>query len=361
MKKTLIPLFILASVMVVFGCQKKSPTAPAPTDTPNYTETSIVLSFTPTQTLTITVTASITTTFTITQTATITQTFTTTPTVDSSALVSVPGGTFNQTDGMHSFSHTISSFMIGKYQVTYDLWSTVYQWAIANGYTFADPGIDGNSGTGGILQPVTSINWRDVIVWCNAYSEKTGLTPVYCSDAGFTAAIKNASLGGTYSGSTCTAAGCFDDPYVNWSANGYRLPTEGEYQYAASYIDGTNWMPYDHASGATADFTDEAATDLVGWDSVNSPSGTQNVGEKAPNALGIYDMSGNVYEWCFDWYGSYPTTAQTNYRGPSSGSERVIRGGSYFQVASGMRVGARNSVNPYPTFFSAGFRFARSN
>jgi|ERR1035437_36226 formylglycine-generating enzyme required for sulfatase activity len=290
-----------------------------------------------------------------------------TPIASYTDLASVPGGTFTQTDGINSFSHTISAFKMGKYQVTYDLWYKVYTWAVANGYTFANAGAEGSNGTAGatpttLSQPVTTVNWRDAIVWCNAFSQKTGLTLVYCSDAGFTTAIKS-SANGLYGSSVNTTAGSFDNPYVNWSANGNRLPTEGEYQYTASYEDGTAWTPYNYASGATAAYTNEAATDLVGWDSVNSGGTTNAVGRLAANALGIYDMSGNVWEWCFDWYGTYPATASTNYTGPASGSGRILRGGSFSYSAGILRVGYRNLGGslPFGADSSYSFRFARTN
>jgi formylglycine-generating enzyme required for sulfatase activity/Flp pilus assembly protein TadD len=280
-----------------------------------------------------------------------------------SELKPVPGGTFTQTDGTNSFSHTISAFEIGKYQVTYDLWYTVYQWAVANGYSFANTGKEGSGGTIGAAptaakyQPVTTMNWRDVIVWCNAYSRKSGLTPVYCSDAGFTTPIKD-SANGAYARSINTAAGSFDNPYVNWSSNGYRLPTEGEYQYAAGYINGSSCTPYNYAGGATADYTNAAATELAGWYNVNCSS-TQAVGGKIANALGIYDMSGNVWEWCWDWYGAY-VGASTNYRGPAGGAYRVMRGGSYYDDASYLQVGYRSTNHPYDAGSDYGFRFVRA-
>jgi formylglycine-generating enzyme required for sulfatase activity len=462
MKKILVILFILAAIFIMFGCQKKSPSAPVATATPNATQTAIALQtagLTAQQTATAqaqqtiaaqaqqtttaqaqqttttqaqqtattraqetaiakiiqtatakalqtagltaqetataqaiqTATAQVVQTATaqVVQTATArviqtqtavaaaaTQTAVVGPVqtavaaealFDSSVIVSVPGGTFIQTDdtGTNSFSHTISAFKMGKYQVTYNLWYIVYQWAVSHGYTFANAGIEGCCGATGVAptaakdNPVTTVNWRDAIVWCNAFSQKLGLSPVYCSDASFTTAIKTSS-----GGIIDTTAGSVDNPYVNWNTNGYRLPTEGEYQYAASYIDGTNWTPYNYASGATADYTNEVATDLVGWDNVNSAGTTHAVGGLTANALGIYDMSGNVYEWCWDWYDVYPGTAQTNYRGPTSSpySGRVIRGGLYIDVASRMQVGFRSYYYyPYLAYSISGFRFARTN
>jgi formylglycine-generating enzyme required for sulfatase activity len=283
--------------------------------------------------------------------------------------VSVPGGTFTQTDetGTNSFSHIISAFKIGKYEVTYELWYAVYQWAIlpAQGYAFANAGTEGNDGTPGAaptaakFEPVTTINWRDAIVWCNAYSQMTGLTPVYCSDAGFTTPIKN-STDGVYGSSINTTPGSFDNSYANWSASGYRLPAEGEWQYAASYKDGSSWTPYNYASGDTAAYDTSVTIGNYGWHFTNSGLVTHNVGGKTQNALGIYDMSGNAWEQCWDWWASYPT-ATWDYRGPVSGSYRVMRGGSYTANTTYMRVGYRSNYNLFVESAYTGLRLARSN
>jgi formylglycine-generating enzyme required for sulfatase activity len=302
MKKVLILLIVFISVLIAVGCKKNTPGSPAATNTstPNATQTAVV------------------------------------------ALVSVPGGTYTQTDdsGTGGFSHTISVFKMGKYQVTYNLWNAVYQWALANGYSFAD------AGAGSGYTPVTTVSWRDVIVWCNAYSQEAGLTPCYTYAS---AVIKDST----------NATAC-DNAVCTWTNNGYRLPSEGEYQYAASYINGSSWTPYNYASGATADYNDATATGLVGWYGANSGSVTHAVGGKTANALGIYDMSGNVWEWCWDWYGTYPGTS-TDYRGSGSGSNRVIRGGSCGYIASDLQVGDRSYDGPFNAFGSIGFRFARTN
>ena len=319
---------VLVFMALVSFAKKDSPTTPAATSTPNATQTAVAgLSY--------------------------------------NSLVSVPGGTFTQTDGTESFSHTISAFKMGQYEVTYELWYTVYQWAIVNGYTFANAGKEGKNGTPGAApaaakyEPVTTINWRDTIVWCNAYSLMTGLTPVYYSDSGFTTPIKN-STDGAYGSSINTTPGSFDNPYVNWNANGYRLPTEGEWQYAASYIDGSDWASRDFASGAGADYTDVAACTTVAWYDMSSGDVTHDVGGKTENSLDIYDMSGNVWERCWDWHGDYPPET-SNYRGPASGSSRVIRGGSYDDTASSLRVGVRFISATYNEYSSVGLRFARNN
>ena len=267
-------------------------------------------------------------------------------------MIRIPSGAFTQSDGKKSFKHTISSFQIAKYEVTYELWRTVYTWAKNNGYVFSNPGREGHDGFAGKeattskYEPVTMISWRDAIVWCNAYSEMTGLSPCYAYEDRIIKDSRDAN-----------AKAC-DNTTCNWKANGYRLPTEGEWQYAAGYIDGKKWTPSTYASGAGSDYSDIEETKKVAWYDAGS---TKNVGTTTiSNKLGIFDMSGNVYEWCWDWFGEYPESPQTNYSGPLKGTVRVGKGGSYYNLAVIVQIGDRGKGYPYDWGTNYGFRVARS-
>ena len=128
----------------------------------------------------------------------------------------------------------------------------------------------------------------------------------------------------------------------------FRLPTEAEWEFAAR--GGISTLGYKYASSNTVGD--------VAWYKDNSSSKTHPVATKSPNELGLYDMSGNVWEWCQDWYGSYSSSAQTDPVGPSSGSSRVPRGGSWFINAGGCRVAARNGYTPSIRSSDLGLRLA---
>ena len=128
----------------------------------------------------------------------------------------------------------------------------------------------------------------------------------------------------------------------------YRLPTEAEWEYAAR--GGNKSQGYKYAGSNDPD--------LVAWHDGNSDGTTHEVGTRFPNELGIYDMSGNVREWCQDWYGDYDSTPQINPKGSSSGSRHVIRGGSWYNNAIYCRVSNRSNLNPGSRGNDLGFRLA---
>ncbi|MCK4538653.1 MAG: SUMF1/EgtB/PvdO family nonheme iron enzyme [Candidatus Krumholzibacteria bacterium] len=269
-----------------------------------------------------------------------------------SATAGYPMGWDDFTGGHADPAHTVSlnAFRIGKFEVTYEIWMDVKVWADANGYIMND-GVQGDGMDRTDQHPVTDVHWRDCVAWCNARSEKEGLTPVYYTDGTKTTLYKNASHDGDGNiGSEC----------VSWASDGYRLPTEAEWEYAARYIDGTSFSPGDKHSGYNLD----PDIDNCAWFRDNSHLSTEPVGQLQANSLGAYDMSGNVYEWCWDWYdGDYYSDSPTsNPRGPATGVYRIIRGGCWGESSADIYayIAHRSAVNPYTIHRGGGFRICRS-
>ena len=142
----------------------------------------------------------------------------------------------------------------------------------------------------------------------------------------------------------------FIEKLNNLTGKNFRLPTEAEWEYAARGGNKSQGYKYSGSNNV----------EDVAWYEDNSNNVTHHVKTKSPNELGIYDMSGNVWEWCEDWYGNYSSEAQTNPTGPSSGPGRVLRGGSWFNLAMVSRVSRRSYESPYGTYGDIGLRLALS-
>ncbi|HUU27996.1 MAG TPA: SUMF1/EgtB/PvdO family nonheme iron enzyme [archaeon] len=227
-------------------------------------------------------------------------------------MLPIPAGTFQMgsntgwSDEQPVHTVTLSAFQMSKYEIT----QAQYQAVMGSNPSYF---------TGDDNRPVEQVSWYDAVTFCNKLSESAGLQPCY-----------NLS---TWS--------------CDFTKNGYRLPTEAEWEYAC------------RAGTSTEYYTGNTESDLdrAGWYDYNSGNTTHAVGGKLANAFGLYDMHGNVWEWCNDWYGSYSSENENNPQGPSSGSTRVIRGGSRSYDAYLCRSAFRTDYDPADRYyFSLGFR-----
>jgi uncharacterized repeat protein (TIGR02543 family) len=250
-----------------------------------------------------------------------------------------PIGEYNDGRAVVSYPYQMS-----ETEVTWELWNTVRTWAVENGYSMNE-GKKGSGGSGSDQQPVGSVNWYDCVVWCNAlteyWNEKTGanLATVYNSEG---SPIRDTGNTSALNGVT---------PSV--TARGFRLPTNNEWELAARWrnddtntVDGYSnpWFTKGNsASGATANTNDNTATGNVAVYYSNSGNSTDKVKSKNPNALGLYDISGNVWEWCFEVY--------------------TIRGGPYNGGNNYQKIGVvygQTDNPPYLIDQNHGFRIART-
>ena len=265
-------------------------------------------------------------------------------------MVQIPGGSFDMGSNNGNSNErpvhtvTLSSFYMGKYEVTQE------QWAAVMG---SNPSYFNGSPASGEIQwkrPVEWVSWYDALVFCNKLSIKEGLNPAY-SISGSTDPASWGAVPTSYSDPKITT---WDAVTIVAGSTGYRLPTEAQWEYAAR---GGNGSPGNYEYSGSNTIGD------VAWYLGNSGCETHEVGKKAPNGLGLYDMSGNVYEWCWDCYESYSSGAQTD---PTGGavpwrSYRVFRGGSWGGDGQGLRSAFREYYYPYECFYTVGFRLVRSN
>lgn len=253
-----------------------------------------------------------------------------------------------------TFEHTLTrSYQLARYEVDYDLWSTVYDWAISrptDRYFFFKTGLAGCVAPQPSSHPVTQVSDLDAIIWCNAYSEMTGAVPCYYTDTAHTVVARDVD-------ELFLMDEAFSSDCVKWDANGYRLPTRGEWYFAASC---GGMYAFDHVSGCE----DRPATDLAAsapFANVRTDF-TVPVADKIPNAWGLYNMSGNVWEYCFDRYELHdPTGARENYV-CDFGVDRTTCGSSFNSIhaAGASSVGYKVNTLIRNGSVDDGFRLARS-
>ncbi|HRZ54458.1 MAG TPA: SUMF1/EgtB/PvdO family nonheme iron enzyme [Candidatus Paceibacterota bacterium] len=262
------------------------------------------------------------------------------------------GDTFNEGNSEERPTHPVDlrAFHIDRTETTKAQWDAVYGWAIGHGYSFDNAGL-GKANN----HPVVNVNWYDAVKWCNARSEMEELEPCYYTDAELGVVYK---IGQVY------------QPYVNWGASGYRLPTEAEWEKAArggasghrfpwldtddimhsraNYYSSTDY-PYD--TSATRGYHPTFSDAVYPY--------TSPVGYFVANGYGLYDVAGNVWEWCWDFYGPYSSGSQTDPIGPAFGSYRAWRGGSWFSSGNGYRCAGRGGSLLGSAVGYVGFRCVR--
>lgn len=247
------------------------------------------------------------------------------PTPGLPRMVLVEGGTFLQGSAEAQYAAnervhraTLTSFFIAETETPQKVWTAVMGF---NPSKFR-----------GEDRPVEFVSWMEAVQFCNALSEREGLENAY------------AIAGGE----------------VTWNraANGYRLPTEAEWEYAAR---GGRIAAVTDEPLKRSPFAGDTNADAVAWFEHNSGKATHPVGRKAPNELGLFDMSGNVWEWCWDWYGEYPRTEVVDFEGAAKGSgQKVLRGGAWFTPPHLLRVTYRYWNSQSFKVNSVGFRLARN-
>ena len=279
------------------------------------------------------------------------------PPTPPAGMVLIPAGAFIMGDSSGDgytdaviVNATISAFYMDETEVTKAQWDVVKTWGATNGYT------DLPAGAGKAANhPVQMVSWYAVVKWCNARSEKEGKTPVYYTDDAHTTVYRTGSVNVT-------------NVQVDWTATGYRLPTEAEWEKAARGGLSGKRFPWGNAisqylanyRGDIGSYAYDQGPD--GYNAIGSVGGTSPatspVGSFAANGYGLYDMAGTVYEWCWDLYPSpfTPYAGGADPHGATTGSDRVLRGGNWNRFASSLRCAYRDYYFPDSANLIIGFR-----
>lgn len=257
----------------------------------------------------------------------------------------IPGGPFQMgdnldglTDAMPVRNVQVDAFFMDKTEVPKALWQNVQTWGNANGYSIGGGAFKADA------HPTHSMSWHEAVRWCNARSQKEGLTPCYYTDAAQTVVYKSGYPD-------------FQNDWVKWSASGYRLPTEAEWEKAAR--GGATGRRYPWGNSITVANANYSVSGNP-WATGSQPW-TSPVGSYPANDFGLFDMAGNLWEWTWDWYASsyYGTAGNNdNPHGPVSGSYRVFRGGNWSFDSNTCRAATRDIPYNSGNFYT-GFRTVR--
>jgi formylglycine-generating enzyme required for sulfatase activity len=263
-----------------------------------------------------------------------------------------PAGGF-QRDAASTYISTISAgYWMGETEVTQELFEAVMG---VNPSRFQGGGYLPDSGEIQEKRPVEQVGWYYVIAFCNKLSLKDGKAPVYTVSG-----ISNwAAL--PYGSIPVSDDATWDAATVNAAANGYRLPTEMQWMWAA--MGATSGGTDVETKGYKKEFAGDADMDTTGqspdsyaWYLSNASTKTHEVSKKLPNELGLLDMSGSVWEWCWDWSDSYPSGTVSDYTGAAVGTARIIRGGGWVIDASNCTVAYRYAYAQYTRSYVIGLR-----